>query len=142
MPILAAVHIGEAVHHLNRDRATWRKAAVSRPQAHSLGSDRPHALHDEIQRLVPTHAAPGIRATIITNLGMQQSTRIAKNLVGGAAAHAKEALTVRIVLVAADGLQPAIFNLDQHSAERWMTIHGTQWCARFSCCQQSRPSPP
>src|SRR5262245_14377595 len=125
VPILAAVHIGEAAHHLNRDRATRRKAAVTCPKTHSLGSDRPHALHDEIQRLIPTCAAPGIRAAIITNLGVQQSFRIAKNLVGATPAHAKEALTVRIALVTADGLELATFHLDQHSAKRWMTIHGT-----------------
>src|SRR5215475_4123789 len=105
MPVLAAVDIGEAVHHLNRDRATRRKAAMSCPQAHRLGSDRPHALHDEVQRLIPTHAAPGIGAAIITNLRVEQSSRIAKNLVGAAATYAKEALTVRIVLVTADGLE-------------------------------------
>jgi hypothetical protein len=69
--------------------------------------------------------APGIRAAIIANLGVQQSSRIAKDLVGASAAHAKETLTVRIVLVAADGLELAVFHLDQHSAERWMTVHGT-----------------
>src|SRR5262249_48897315 len=84
-----------------------------------------HPLHDEIQRLIPTHAAPGIRAAIITNLRVEQSSRIAKNLVGAAAAHAEETLTVRIFLVAADGLQPAAFHLDQHSAKRWMAVHGT-----------------
>src|SRR5262249_1185209 len=70
-PILAAGKIGETVDHPNRDRATWRKAAVSRPQTHGLGSDCRHALHYEVQRLVPTHAAPGIRAAIIANLGVQ-----------------------------------------------------------------------
>src|SRR5262249_9215000 len=45
--------------------------------------------------------------------------------VGAAAAHTEEALTVRIVLVAPDGLQPAAFHLDQHSAKCWMAIHGT-----------------
>jgi hypothetical protein len=33
--------------------------------------------------------------------------------------------TVRILLVAADGLQLAIIYLNQHSAKCWMTIHGT-----------------
>jgi hypothetical protein len=37
-------------------------------------------------------------------LGVQQSSWIAKDLVGAATAHAKEALTVRIVLVTADAL--------------------------------------
>jgi hypothetical protein len=49
--------------------AARRKAAMSCPQAHSLGSDCLHALHDEVQRLIPTDAAPGIREAIITNLG-------------------------------------------------------------------------
>src|SRR5262249_18783310 len=48
-----------------------------------------------------------------------------KNLVGATAAHAKEALTVRVVLVTADGLELTVFHFDQHSAERWMAIHGT-----------------
>jgi Transposase DDE domain len=42
---LATVHIGEAVHHLNRDRASGRKAAMSCPQAHSFGY-LPHAVRD------------------------------------------------------------------------------------------------
>jgi hypothetical protein len=54
--------------------------------------------HEQIQRLLPTHTAPGIRAAIIANLGVQQSTRIAENLVSAAASHAKEALTVRALL--------------------------------------------
>jgi hypothetical protein len=98
---------------------------MSRPQAHSLGSDLPHALHDEIQRLIPTDASLGIRAAIIADLGVQQSSWIAEDLACCAAAHAKEALAVRVLLVAGDSLQPAAFHLDQQSAERWMTIHGT-----------------
>src|SRR5215475_15442945 len=70
-PILATIHIGEAVHHLNRDCASGRKAAMTRPKADGLGPDCPHALHDEIQRLIPAHAAPVIREAIITNLGVQ-----------------------------------------------------------------------
>src|SRR5215510_11071358 len=98
---------------------------MSCPQAYCLGADLPHALHDEIQRLIPAHAAPGIRAAIVTNLGVEQPSRIAKNLIGAAAAHAKEALTIRVVLVTADGLELAAFHFDQHSAERWMAVHGT-----------------
>ena len=118
---LAAVQIGEAVHHLNCDGAARRKAAMSRPKAYGLGSNCPHALHDEIQRLITTCAAPVVRAAIFTNLGVQQSPGLAENLVGAAATHAKEALTVGILLVTADGLELAAFNLDQHSAK----IHGT-----------------
>jgi hypothetical protein len=117
--------LAKAVHHLNCDRASGRKAAVSRPQAHSLWPDLPHAARDEIQRLIPAHAAPVIRAAIITDLGIQQSVRIPEDLVRAAAAYAQEALTVGIVLVAADRLQPVAFHLDQHPAKRWMTVHGT-----------------
>jgi len=56
------------------------------PQARSLGSDLLHAPHDEVQRLIPTHAAPRIRVSILANLGVQQSPWIAKNLACGAAA--------------------------------------------------------
>src|SRR5262249_21342466 len=125
MPSLTAVGILDPLHHLNRDRATRCKAAMSGPQAHSLGSDCPHALRDEVERLIPTRAAPGIRAAIITNLGVQQSSRIAKNLVGATAAHTQETLTVRIVLVTTYSLELTSFQFDQHSAVRWMTIHGT-----------------
>ena len=98
---------------------------MSCPQAHGLGSDRPHTLHDEIRRLIPTRAAPGVRAVIITSFGVEQSSRIAKNLVGATAAYAKEALTVRIILVTADGFQLATLDFDQHAAKRWMAIHWT-----------------
>src|SRR5262245_15672101 len=57
--------------------------------------------------------------------GVQHPSRIAKNLVGAAATHAEEALTVRVVLVATEGLELAAFHLAQHSAKRWMTIRGT-----------------
>jgi hypothetical protein len=52
--------------------------------------------------------------------------------VRAATAHAKETLTVRIVLVTDDGLQLAAFHLNQHSAERWMTIHGTHGSHNFT----------
>ena len=125
VPSLTAVEIGEALHHLNCDRATRREGAMSCPQAHSPGSDCPDALHDEIQRLIPTDAAPSTRSAIITNFGVHQSSRVAKDLAGAAAAHAKETLTIRIVLVTADRLQLAAFHFDQHSAKRWVAIHGT-----------------
>src|SRR5262249_34459199 len=107
------------------DRATRRKTAMSCPQAHSLGPDCLDALRNEIQRLIPARSAPGIRAAIITNLRVEQPSWIAKDLVGATAAHAEEPLTVRIVLVTADGLELAVIHLDQHSAECWVAIHGT-----------------
>jgi hypothetical protein len=67
---------------------------MSRPQTHSLGSSRPHPLGHVVQRLIPTHAAPGVRAAIIANLGVQQSPRVAKDLVGASAAHAKALLVI------------------------------------------------
>src|SRR5215467_722252 len=39
---VAAIDIGDAVHHLNRHRATRCRATMSCPQAYSLGSDLPH----------------------------------------------------------------------------------------------------
>src|SRR5262245_60804421 len=132
VPSLTAVDIGEALHHLNCDCATRREAAMACPQAHSAGSDFLHAPHDEIQRLIPARAAPGIRAAVITNLGVQQSFRIAKNLVGAAAAHAKKTLTVWIVPITADSVQLAAFHFDQHSAKCWMAIHGTHSPHDFS----------
>src|SRR5262245_1695216 len=80
-----------------------------------------------------------IRAAIVTNLRVQQSSRIGKNLVGAAAAHAKEALTVRIVLVTADSHQLAAFYLDQHSAKRWMAVHGTHGSDNFRIANGHRP---
>src|SRR5262245_13056923 len=106
------------MNFLNCDHSIRRKAAMSCPQTHSLGADCPHALHNEIQRLISSHAAPGNRG-----LGVQ-SCWIAKNLAGAAAAHAKDALTVRIGPTT-DCLELAAFHLDQHSAKRRMTIHGT-----------------
>jgi hypothetical protein len=89
-PFLAAVHIGETLHHLNGDGAARRKAAMSGPQAHSLGSDLLHASRDGIQRLISAHAAPAIWAAIITNLRVQRPAWIAKYLACGAAAHTKK----------------------------------------------------
>jgi hypothetical protein len=62
---------------------------VSRPPTYCLWTDLPQTPHD-VQRLIPAHAAPGVRVAIITNLGAQQSPRIAKDLACGAAAHTKK----------------------------------------------------
>ena len=83
---------------------------MSCPQAHSSLWPLPHASRDEIQRHIPAHTAPGICAAILANLGAQQSSRIAKNLVGAAAAHAKKAMTVRIVLFTAAQVAVPRFN--------------------------------
>src|SRR5262249_11267219 len=57
--------------------------------------------------------------------GYSNRPGLPKNLVGAAATHAKETLTVRVVLVTADGRELAAFHLGQHSAKCWMAIHGT-----------------
>src|SRR5262245_22525746 len=72
-----------------------------------------------------TQTTISVLSRIITNLGEQQSSRVAKDLAGAAAAHAKKTLTIRIVLVTADRLQLAAFHFNQHSAKRRVAIHGT-----------------
>jgi hypothetical protein len=82
----ATVALENVSPKLNSDRASGRKAAMSRPEAHSLWVDLKDASRNEIQRLIPTHATPHICTAIIPDLGYKQSARIAKDLVGAAAA--------------------------------------------------------
>jgi hypothetical protein len=57
--------------------------------------------------------------------GYSSRRGLSEDLACGAAAHAKETLTVRVALITADGLHLAVIHLKQHSAECWMAIHGT-----------------
>src|SRR5437870_3429827 len=100
MPGLAAVQMGEAVHHLDGDCAAWRKAAMARPKADGLRSGRLNPLRDKGDRVIPADAAPAVGAAIVANLRIQQALRIAEYLASRPAAHAEKALTDRIVVVA------------------------------------------
>src|SRR5262249_32018071 len=91
----------------------------------ALRAGCPHPLCHEIERFIPTCAAPNVRTAIIANLRIHQALRISENLAGAAAAYAQEAPTVRILAIAANRLEGVAFDLCQHSAICRMKLHGT-----------------
>src|SRR5262245_56511668 len=111
-------YIGEAVHHLNRDRATRRKATCPAHTPTASG----HTVLIRFTMKAPHSNSRGARHSCgdLCESGGTAPVSDCQNLVGAAATHAEEALTVRVVLVATDGLELAAFHLAQHSAKRWM----------------------
>ena len=97
---------------------------MPRPDADPLAAQRPHALGDQIERLVPRRLAEGVVATRADE-GMEQARRIADDLVGSLAAYAQEPLAVRVVGVAPHPEHAAVLDVDQHAAQRGMTVHRT-----------------
>src|SRR5206468_6430223 len=62
-------------------------------------------------------------ATLRADYRVEQAPGVAQDLSGGLPTHAQEALAVRILLVAAGSDNPPIFELDEHPAERRVTVH-------------------
>jgi hypothetical protein len=54
---------------------------------------------------------------------MEKPLRVVDNLTRGVTADAEKAAAIRIVGVAADGGDPSILEVHQHSAERRMAVH-------------------
>ena len=127
IPPLASPEVGEAPQQVRADprAVVVGEESVAGPQADGLAPRRLHARRDQVERLVPRGAAPGVVGAMRSDEGRQQALRIADDLARRVAAHAEKAAAVRVVGIAPHADEPPILHVDEHAAQRGVAVHRT-----------------
>ena len=125
-PPLAAVEVGEAPQQLGGEpgAVVVGEEPVPAPRSDGGGTGGARAPGDAVERVVPGGALPRSAARGAPER-MEKALRIADDLARGVAADAEKAAAVGVFGIAADGRDASVFQIDQHPAERRMTVHRT-----------------